>query len=166
MTLWTEGTFKALIIQMSLKSSSYATMALREVLKCDTSSQTHAAQSAAFHEAHEKNEEAKRNEEQQQPGSETDENARRVENLKLKDRNSDEDKTNISAASSSLEDSVIEDGPGKSGQKASSSMLEDSSTEDKSDANKSASSKSDLQKHEVDVINDSGIEPGSAVATA
>ncbi|XP_012526540.1 pseudouridylate synthase 7 homolog isoform X2 [Monomorium pharaonis] len=41
-----DGKYKALIIEMCLKSSSYATMALREVLKNDTSAETQATLSA------------------------------------------------------------------------------------------------------------------------
>ncbi len=168
-----EGTFKALVIQMSLKSSSYATMALREILKCDTSSQTHAAQTAAFHAEHEESEEAKRREESKNnEGSETDDTISHVQHMKLKDHSSEEmsqstedeanDKTtNLSTASSILEDSIIEeDGRTlKSNGKASSSMVEESKEKD---SNKSIS-KNETQKHESDVINDSGIEPGTVI---
>lgn len=44
-----DGKYKALIIEMSLKSSAYATMALREILSHDTSSQSQAQLSAAYH---------------------------------------------------------------------------------------------------------------------
>ncbi|KAG5316505.1 PUS7 synthase, partial [Acromyrmex insinuator] len=46
--LFSDGKNKALIIEMCLKSSSYATMALREILKNDTSAETQAALSAAY----------------------------------------------------------------------------------------------------------------------
>ncbi|XP_014484628.1 PREDICTED: pseudouridylate synthase 7 homolog [Dinoponera quadriceps] len=42
-----DGQHKALIIEMCLKSSNYATMALREILKKDTSAETQAALSAS-----------------------------------------------------------------------------------------------------------------------
>lgn len=147
---------------MSLQSSCYATMALREILKCDTSSQTHAAQTAAFQEAHEKSEDAKMKEQGKQSGSES-EDIPHVEKLKLDRSNQDvylsaedlasEKKTNVSAASSSMEDSMSS----KSTDRAASSTLEESLLEDKTD------SKIQRQKHEVDTINDSGIEPGSAM---
>ncbi|EFN89955.1 Pseudouridylate synthase 7-like protein [Harpegnathos saltator] len=42
-----DGQYKALIVEMCLKSSNYATMALREILKNDTSAETQAALSAS-----------------------------------------------------------------------------------------------------------------------
>lgn len=163
-----EGTFKALIVQMTLKSSSYATMALRELLKCDTSSQTHAAQTAAFHAQHEKFEEAKKKEIKGTESSETDEI--HVENLKLKDHSSEDTsqstedeandkKTNVSAASSVLEDSIMEeDVKGSLKIKVGNSILEDSIIEEKTEVNDNKS----VSKKEADV-NDSGIEPGSVI---
>ena len=70
---------------MSLKSAAYATMALREVLKCDTYAQTHAAQSAAFH-----LENPSADEKTDENNSETDDI--HVETLQLKENSANQDK--------------------------------------------------------------------------
>lgn len=46
--LFSDGKNKALIIEMCLKPSNYATMVLREILKNDTSAETQAALSASY----------------------------------------------------------------------------------------------------------------------
>lgn len=46
--LFLDGKNKALIIEMSLEPSTYATMGLREILKNDTSAETQVALSASY----------------------------------------------------------------------------------------------------------------------
>lgn len=48
MFFFPDGMEKALIIEMCLKSSTYATMALREILTGDTSAEAQAALSASY----------------------------------------------------------------------------------------------------------------------
>lgn len=46
--LFSDGKNKALIIEICLESSTYATMTLREILKKDTSAETQVALSASY----------------------------------------------------------------------------------------------------------------------
>ena len=60
---FTDAKHKALILEFSLESSAYATMALREIIELDTSAHTQATQSAANQaEEQRQDEEAKKSE--------------------------------------------------------------------------------------------------------
>ncbi|KAL1131970.1 hypothetical protein AAG570_011581 [Ranatra chinensis] len=54
-----EGQFKAIIMEFSLKPSTYATMVLREVMKCETSGSHHAALTIANHSENSENKKCK-----------------------------------------------------------------------------------------------------------